>query len=81
MTDVTREPIYLWALDAHRAHPADYWIFGHRHFPVVAEFPDGRGTYVNLGDWIKWRSWGEYGVTADRESVQIEFVLNMYPIG
>lgn len=63
MTDVTPEPIYLWALDAHRAHPADYWIFGHRHFPVVAEFPDGRGTYVNLGDWIKWRSWGEYSAT------------------
>ncbi len=80
MTDVTREAIYLWALDAHRAHPADYWIFGHRHFPVVAEFPDGRGTYVNLGDWIKWRSWGEYGGITDRESVQIEFVLKMFPI-
>jgi UDP-2,3-diacylglucosamine hydrolase len=62
MTDVTREAIYVWALDAHRVHPADYWIFGHRHYPVVAEFADGRGTYVNLGDWIKWRSWGEFSL-------------------
>ena len=59
MTDVTREAIYLWALDQHTKTPADYWIFGHRHFPVEATFPDRRGTYINLGDWIKWRSWGE----------------------
>jgi UDP-2,3-diacylglucosamine pyrophosphatase LpxH len=59
MTDVIREAIYLWALDQHTKAPADYWIFGHRHFPVEATFPDGGGTYVNLGDWIKWRSWGE----------------------
>jgi len=59
MTDVTREAIYVWALDAHRVQPANYWIFGHRHYPVKTDLPDGRGTYVNLGDWIKWRSWGE----------------------
>jgi UDP-2,3-diacylglucosamine hydrolase len=59
MTDVTREAIYLWALDQHSKAPADCWIFGHRHYPVQALFPDGRGTYINLGDWIKWRSWGE----------------------
>ncbi|MFM6959451.1 MAG: UDP-2,3-diacylglucosamine diphosphatase [Schleiferiaceae bacterium] len=60
MTDVTRESIYLWALDQHRRSPADFWIFGHRHYPVNVDFPAGRGTYVNLGDWIKWRSWGEW---------------------
>jgi UDP-2,3-diacylglucosamine hydrolase len=62
MTDVTREAIYVWALDTHRVHPADYWIFGHRHYPVKTDLPDGRGTYVNLGDWIKWRSWGEFSL-------------------
>jgi UDP-2,3-diacylglucosamine hydrolase len=60
MTDVTRESIYLWALDQNRRAPADFWIFGHRHYPANVDFPAGRGTYVNLGDWIKWRSWGEW---------------------
>ena len=59
MSDVRKEAIYLWAEQAHAACPADYWIFGHRHYPVKAQFDDGQGTYVNLGDWIKWRSWGE----------------------
>ena len=76
MTDVTREAIYLWAQAEHSAAPADYWIFGHRHYPVKADFPDGRGTYVNLGDWIKWRIWGELDSggytlgTTDNQSVR-----------
>ena len=61
MTDATREAIYLWALDRHTKAPADYWIFGHRHYPVKVDFPAGRGTYVNLGDWITSFTYVELG--------------------
>ncbi|MEM9053501.1 MAG: UDP-2,3-diacylglucosamine diphosphatase [Bacteroidota bacterium] len=29
----------------------DFFIFGHRHLPMVIELKNG-GTYINLGDWI-----------------------------
>jgi UDP-2,3-diacylglucosamine pyrophosphatase LpxH len=36
----------------------DFVIFGHRHFPVRKNFE--KGTYINLGDWIKNFSYGYY---------------------
>lgn len=30
----------------------DYFIFGHRHFPINLELP-GNSLYINLGDWIR----------------------------
>ncbi len=30
----------------------DYFIFGHRHFPLVYKLNE-KSTYINLGDWIR----------------------------
>jgi len=30
----------------------DYYIFGHRHLPINYTLSDGKGKYVNLGDWL-----------------------------
>jgi len=37
----------------------DYFIFGHRHLPMVIELQNG-GTYINLGDWITHFTYGEF---------------------
>ncbi len=37
----------------------DYLIFGHRHLPL--DFPiNGKSRYINLGDWIRYFSYGVY---------------------
>ncbi len=36
----------------------DYYIFGHRHLPIFYKLQNGRSHYVNLGDWITFRSYG-----------------------
>jgi UDP-2,3-diacylglucosamine hydrolase len=32
--------------------PVDYFIFGHRHYPIKLAL-DGGAYYLNLGDWIR----------------------------
>jgi UDP-2,3-diacylglucosamine hydrolase len=36
----------------------DYFIFGHRHLPMTISL--GSATYVNLGDWIGYFTYGEF---------------------
>lgn len=49
--------IYSEELDV--AQPTDYYIFGHRHLPMVLQLKGG-GKYVNLGDWITNFTYGEF---------------------
>ena len=37
----------------------DYFIFGHRHMPLNVKLND-KSTYFNLGDWIKYYTYGKY---------------------
>lgn len=37
----------------------DYFIFGHRHLPLEIKI-NANSTYVNLGDWIKYYTFGEF---------------------
>lgn len=30
----------------------DYYVFGHRHVPIDHTLSDGKGRYINLGDWL-----------------------------
>lgn len=32
----------------------DYYIFGHRHLPMILPLNDGTTKYVNIGDWIQY---------------------------
>lgn len=38
---------------------AKYFVFGHRHLPIEFDLPNG-SKYVNLGDWINHRTYGEF---------------------
>lgn len=35
----------------------DIVVMGHRHQPLRKEI--GRGVYINLGDWISFRTYGQ----------------------
>lgn len=37
----------------------DYFIFGHRHFPMDFELKES-SHYINLGDWIKYFTYAEF---------------------
>lgn len=37
----------------------DYLIFGHRHLPLDMKI-NGGSRYINLGDWIRYFSYGEF---------------------
>ena len=37
----------------------DYFVFGHRHLAIEYPLP-GDSTYVNLGDWIRYNSYGVF---------------------
>lgn len=37
----------------------DYFVFGHRHLPMKIDL-NGRSTYINLGDWIKYYTYASF---------------------
>src|SRR5690554_6826522 len=45
-----------------RKHPevqCQYYIFGHRHLPMIIHLPDNV-QYINLGDWISYFTFGKF---------------------
>ena len=37
----------------------DFFVFGHRHLPLEIEL-NNNSTYINLGDWIQYFTYGEF---------------------
>ena len=37
-----------------------YFIFGHRHLPIDFHFTEQNSRYLNLGDWIKYYTYGVF---------------------
>lgn len=37
----------------------DYYIFGHRHLPMVLPLLENKTKYVNLGDWIQYFTYAQ----------------------
>lgn len=37
----------------------DFFVFGHRHLPLEIEI-NPKSTYINLGDWIQFFTYGEF---------------------
>ncbi len=56
------ERLIVFAKEQLATHPAQYYIFGHRHLPL--DLPVGQGArYINLGDWIYNFTYLEYDGT------------------
>ena len=45
----------------------DYFVFGHRHIPIVHDLPNGKSKYINLGDWLTHYTYGVF----DGESFEL----------
>lgn len=73
-----REWLYQYAQTYQRNNtPVDYFVFGHRHLPVVAELPGG-GVYYNLGDWLQYFT---YGVLENGGFELRAFETELYVVG
>ena len=46
----------------------DFFVFGHRHLPLQVEL-DETTTYINLGDWINYNSYGVF----DGEKLELKY--------
>lgn len=55
-----REFLILYAKEKLKTEPVDYFIFGHRHLPMVLNL-ERNAFYVNLGDWITYYTYGVFG--------------------
>lgn len=53
------EWLFLFCRDYLQKNKTDYFIFGHRHLPLDLEV-DGKARYINLGEWINYRSYAVF---------------------
>lgn len=54
-----KEWLYVFCKEYLQDHSIDYFVFGHRHLPLELDV-EGKATYINLGDWLKYNSYGVY---------------------
>ena len=63
------EWLILYAKKKVKEHHHDYFIFGHRHLPMVLDInPEKKAQYVNLGDWITYFTY----VVFDGEDIELK---------
>lgn len=55
-----REFLILYSRKKLETQHYDYFIYGHRHLPLVLSLNEAGSTYVNLGDWISYFTYGEF---------------------
>ncbi len=51
-----KEWLIVFAKEMLQRQHIDFFIFGHRHLPIVHKLDD-KSVYINLGDWIKYNSY------------------------
>ncbi|MEO9033342.1 MAG: UDP-2,3-diacylglucosamine diphosphatase [Ginsengibacter sp.] len=54
-----REWLIIYSKEMLAKKHYDYFIFGHRHFPIDYKLSD-TSRYINLGDWIKYNSFAVF---------------------
>ena len=54
-----KEWLVTYSKDVLKKTYYDYFIFGHRHLPIDLKL-DEKSRYINLGDWIKYDSYGVF---------------------
>lgn len=51
-----KEYLMLYAKQMAEMHQIDFFIFGHRHLPMIRPVNE-KSTYVNLGDWMSYQTY------------------------
>ncbi|MEO9052519.1 MAG: UDP-2,3-diacylglucosamine diphosphatase [Ginsengibacter sp.] len=54
-----KEWLILFCKETLKKNHFDFFIFGHRHLPIVFEL-NNESVYINLGDWIKYNSYAVF---------------------
>ncbi len=54
-----KEYLMLYAKQIASSTPVDYFIFGHRHLPMMRPVNE-KSTYVNLGDWMGYNTYAVF---------------------
>ncbi|MCW0486502.1 UDP-2,3-diacylglucosamine diphosphatase [Riemerella anatipestifer] len=67
-----REFLIRYSKEKLKAEHIDYFVFGHRHLPMILEVRAG-ASYVNLGDWISYYSYGVF----DGSQFQLKYLGNL----
>ncbi|MEA3447897.1 MAG: UDP-2,3-diacylglucosamine diphosphatase [Bacteroidota bacterium] len=57
--DFEDEWLVKYARDVMKEKAIDYFVFGHRHIPIVQKL-DKDTTFINLGDWLFNFTYGEF---------------------
>lgn len=55
-----KEFLILYAKEKLKTEKIDYFVFGHRHLPMILELTDRKSKYINLGDWISYFTYGVF---------------------
>ena len=50
----------IYSKEKLKTETIDYFIYGHRHLPMVLDLENGKAQYINLGDWISYFTYGEF---------------------
>lgn len=63
-----KEWLVQFCLEKLKEEHFDYFIFGHRHIAIEYPLPQN-SLYVNLGDWIRFNSYGEF----DGQNLRLQY--------
>ena len=66
------EWLITYANDVLKHENIDYFIFGHRHLPIDCQLDNAKSRYINLGDWMKFRSYAVF----DGQDLTLQFYKN-----
>lgn len=55
-----KEFLIIYSKEKLKTQKIDYFIYGHRHLPMVLDLNQGQAKYVNLGDWISYFTYGVF---------------------
>ena len=55
-----KEFLILYAKEKLKTEKIDYFVFGHRHLPMMLDLNGTSAKYINLGDWISYFTYGVF---------------------
>lgn len=55
-----KEFLVIYSKEKLKTEKIDFFIYGHRHLPMVLELENGKAKYINLGDWISYFTYGVF---------------------
>lgn len=72
-----KEWLVVYSNERIEKEPIDYFIFGHRHFPMEITLKNGSSKYFNLGEWIQYNTYAVFdGEKVEMKAFETEIKLH-----